>query len=225
MIFAQTRSPIGLSAGRFFSNHAAEISHEASMAGRMREDLLSAGLAVFDCDGFEGATVASIRKRARASNGSFFHVFASKKDLAGALFLDVLGRYHAAILAALDPSLSAKDGIGRLIGAHLDWVVNNRREARFLFEISRSEWAEAVREAQRAENARFSEGIERWRAPLVARGELLAMTPKLFLSQIVGPAQIFCRAWLSGRDRADPRSQADILIACAVRALASGGPS
>ncbi len=121
--------------------------------------------------------------------------------------------------------MSAKDGIGRLIGAHLDWVVNNRREARYLFEISRSEWAEAVREAQRAENARFSQGIERWRAPLVARGELLAMTPKLFLSQIVGPAQIFCRAWLSGRDRADPRSQADILIACAVRALASGGPS
>jgi len=195
------------------------------MAASVREDLLSAGLAVFDREGFEGATIAAIRKQARASNGSLFHVFASKKDLAGALFLDVLGRYHAAILAALDPSLSAKDGIGRLIGAHLDWVVNNRREARYLFEISRSEWAEAVREAQRAENARFSQGIERWRAPLVARGELLAMTPKLFLSQIVGPAQIFCRAWLSGRDRADPRSQADILIACAVRALASGGPS
>src|SRR5712672_1638899 len=189
------------------------------MAASVREDLLSAGLAVFDREGFEGATIAAIRKQARASNGSFFHVFASKKDLAGALFLDVLGRYHAAMLTALDPSSSAREGIDRLIRAHLDWVVNNRREARYLFEISRSEWAEAVREAQRAENARFSEGIERWRAPLVARGELLAMTPKLFLSQIVGPAQIFCRAWLSGRDRADPRHQVDILIACAIRAL------
>ena len=38
-----------------------------------REDLLAAGLAVFDRDGFEGATVAEIRSRARASNGSFFH--------------------------------------------------------------------------------------------------------------------------------------------------------
>jgi len=191
----------------------------------MREDLLSAGLAVFDRDGFEGATVAAIRRQASASNGSFFHVFASKKELAGALFLDVLARYHAAILAALDPSLSARDGIGRLIRAHLDWVVNNHREARYLFEISRSEWAEGVRDAQRAENTRFSDAIERWRAPLVARGELLPMTPILFLSQIVGPAQIFCRAFLSGRDRADPRQQADILIACAVRALAGGGPS
>jgi hypothetical protein len=97
--------------------------------------------------------------------------------------------------------------------------VNNRREARFLFEISRSEWTEAVRDAQRAQNSRLAEGIERWRAPLIARGELIPMTSTLFLSQIIGPAQIFCRAWLSGRDRTDPRQQADTLIACAIRAL------
>ena len=69
------------------------------------------------------------------------------------------------------PNASAS---GRLIHAHLDWVVNNRREARFLFEISRNEWSEAVRDAQRARNARLAEGIERWRAPLVARGEASA---------------------------------------------------
>ena len=97
--------------------------------------------------------------------------------------------------------------------------MNNRREARFLFEISRSEWIEAVRDAQQAQNSRLSEGVERWRAPLIASGELLPMAPTLFFSQIIGPAQIFCRAWLSGRDRGDPRLQADILIACAIRAL------
>ncbi len=184
-----------------------------------RGDLLAAGLAVFDRDGFEGATVAAIRTRARASNGSFFHFFGSKKELAGALFLEVLQRYHAAVLAAIDASSGAAEGIGRLIRAHLDWVVNNRREARYLFEISRSEWTEDVRDAQRAQNSRLAEGIEAWRTPLIARGELLPMTPALFFSQIIGPAQIFCRAWLSGRDRADPRVQADILIACAIRAL------
>jgi AcrR family transcriptional regulator len=189
------------------------------MAARAREDLLAAGLAVFDRDGFDGATVEAIRTRARASNGSFFHFFGSKKELAGTLFLEVLQRYHAAVLAAIEPSLNAQHGIDRLIRAHLDWVVNNRRDARFLFEISRSEWTEAVRDAQRARNARLAEGIERWRAPLIARGELLPMTPVLFFSQIIGPAQIFCRAFLSGRDRSDPRQQADILIACATRAL------
>lgn len=189
------------------------------MVARARGDLLAAGLAVFDRDGFEGATVAAIRARARASNGSFFHFFRSKKELAGTLFIEVLQRYHAAVLTVIDTSMSAQEGIGRLIGAHLDWVMNNRREARFLFEISRNEWTEDLREAQRAQNSRLTEGIERWRAPLIARGELLPMTSTLFFSQIIGPAQIFCRAWLSGRDRSDPRHQADILIACAIRAL------
>jgi AcrR family transcriptional regulator len=189
------------------------------MSDSVRDDLLAAGLAIFDRVGFEGATVAAIRARARASNGSFFHVFASKKELAGALFLEVLQRYHAAMLAALDASLGAEQGIDRLIRAHLDWVVTSRREARYLFEISRSEWSEDLRDAQRAQNARLAEGIERWRVPLVARGDLLPMAPVMFISQLIGPAQIFCRAFLSGRDRADPRGEVDGLIACAIRAL------
>jgi len=189
------------------------------MAAGAREHLLAAGLAVFERDGYEGATVAAIRTRARASNGSFFHFFGSKKELAGTLFLEVLQRYHAAVLAAIDTPCGAQQGIGRLIRAHLDWVVNNRREARYLFEISRSEWTDEIKGMQRAQNSRLGEAVERWRAPLVARGELLPMTSTLFFSQIIGPAQIFCRAWLSGRDRTDPRLQADILIACAIRAL------
>src|ERR1700704_1701295 len=135
-----------------------------NMGARARRDLLAAGLAVFDRDGFEGATVAAIRTQARASNGSFFHFFGSKKELAGTLFLELLQRYHAAMLAAIDASLGAREGIGCLIRAHLDWVVNNRREARYLFEISRSEWTEEIRGAQRAQNSRLAEAVERWRA-------------------------------------------------------------
>jgi AcrR family transcriptional regulator len=190
-----------------------------TMVAGAREDLLAAGLAVFDSDGFEGATVAAIRARARASNGSFFHFFGSKKELAGTLFVEVLQQYHAAVLAEIDTSLSARQGIDRLIRAHLDWVANNRREARYLFEISRREWTEDLRDAQRAQNSRLAEAIEQWCAPRIACGELFPMTPTLFFSQIIGPAQILCRAWLSGRDRSDPRHHADVLVACAVRAL------
>jgi hypothetical protein len=117
--------------------------------------------------------------------------------------------------------LSAQAGIDRLIRAHLDWVVEHRREARYLFEISRGDWTEELRDKQRALNVRFAKGIERWRAPLVTSGELLPLPQAVFGSQIIGPAQIFCRAYLSGRDRSDPRLQADQLIACAIRALVS----
>ena len=74
-----------------------------------REDLLAAGLAVFDRDGFEGATVAAIRTRARASNGSFFHFFGSKKELAGTLFLEILARYHQPSLRrSMNPAARGK---------------------------------------------------------------------------------------------------------------------
>lgn len=188
-----------------------------------RDDLLTAALTVFDQDGFEGATVVAIRERAGASNGSFFHFFNSKRELAGTLFLELLRRYHIAMLDVIEPPPGAEEGIARLIRMHLTWVVNNRREANFLFEISRSEWAQDVREARKARNATVAEGIEAWRAPLVASGALLPMKASLFTSQIIGPAQFVCRAWLSGRDPSDPRDQADELIACAVRALTAKG--
>src|SRR3954453_12617808 len=114
-----------------------------------REDLLAAGLAVFDRDGFEGATVAAIRTRARASNGSFFHFFGSKKELAGTLFLEILARYHAAVVAAVDEPCGGREGVARLIRAHLEWFVNSRGEPHYLFEIPRSEWTEEIRDAQR----------------------------------------------------------------------------
>lgn len=72
------------------------------MAGA-RDDLLTAALAVFDRDGFEGATVAAIRERAGASNGSFFHFFNSKRELAGTLFLEILRRYHITMLDVIEP--------------------------------------------------------------------------------------------------------------------------
>lgn len=188
------------------------------MAGA-RDDLLTAALAVFDRDGFEGATVAAIRERAGASNGSFFHFFNSKRELAGTLFLEILRRYHITMLDVIEPPPGAEDGIARLIRTHLAWVVDNRREANFLFEISRSEWAQDVRDARMARNATVAEGVAAWRAPLIESGDLLPMKASLFMSQIIGPAQFVCRAWLSGRDPTDPRDHADTLIACAVRAL------
>ena len=63
---------------------------------------------MFDRDGFEGATVAAIRSRARASNGSFFHFFGSKKELAGTLFLEVLQRYHAGDARGARPFAAAR---------------------------------------------------------------------------------------------------------------------
>jgi hypothetical protein len=98
-------------------------------------------------------------------------------------------------------------------------VVEERRNAKFLFEQSRGEWLADFRKEQRAENEAFRNGIASWFDPLVASGAAREMPISIFISQIIGPAQIFCRAWLSGRERSDPRTNAPILSQCAVRSV------
>ncbi|MCK7476041.1 MAG: TetR/AcrR family transcriptional regulator [Rhodopseudomonas palustris] len=171
------------------------------------DQVSAAGLAVFDRDGLEGGTVAAIRQRAGPSNGSFFHLFKSKQELAGALFVDVLRRYHAAIVAPFDgAAIGAAAGIERLIRAHLDWVMLHRLEARFLFEIARNDWGGEVRAAQRAENDKLAERLDGWRQPLAAARRIGGDARRaVFRPADSGPAQMLCpRGWLSGRDRSDP---------------------
>lgn len=190
------------------------------MTPTTRELILGAALDAFNSVGFERATIVRVRSVAGVSNGSFFHFFASKEALAAALFLDALDAYQAAMVGQLGPEVSASDGLARLVRGHIDWVVANRAQARFLFEQVRSEWLASVRTDQEARNRSFSQAIERWRAPHVRTGQLRALPPELFFTQLIGPAQQLCRAWLSGRSTEDPRAQAGVLIDCALRALA-----
>ncbi|MGY3494298.1 TetR/AcrR family transcriptional regulator [Bradyrhizobium sp. USDA 4502] len=186
-----------------------------------RERILAAGLHLIDERGYEAATVAAIRTRAGVSNGSFFHFFDSKETLARDLFLDAIRAYHQAMLRSIRDDAGAADGVGALVRTHIAWVTTNRPRARFLFEQARSEWFQGIVDPLRAENTIYGQELDRWRLPLVEGGQLLPMNAVVFANQVIGPVQIFCRAWLSGRDRTDPGKYAQELIDCAVRAVVS----
>lgn len=189
------------------------------MATDTRQAILAAALEAFDAAGVDRATVALVREMADVSNGSFFHFFPTKEALAGALFLDNLRSYHTAMISSLSPHSSAGDGIAMLLERHLDWVVSRRREARFLFEQVRADWLTTVRAEQWESNEEFRTAIERWREPLIGAGFLLPMPSQVFVAQLIGPAQILCRAWLSGRTTESPDKHADSLISSTQRAL------
>jgi len=186
-----------------------------------RERIQSAALVLFDVLGVERTSVATICREAGVSNGSFFHSFATKEALGAELFLAALESYHDVMVASVADRPDAPDGVARLVRAHLDWVVGSRSQARFLFERSRSEWIANVRERQALENERFACHLDEWRVPQVHAGTLLDLPRNVFIAQLIGPSQILCRAWLSGRTAADPREQATILIDCARRALSA----
>ncbi len=186
-----------------------------------REKIRLSALQLFDEKGLEATTVADICAASKVSNGSFFHAFPNRESLVADLYLTALKQYHEAMVAVLTGGPTAKQGVTALVNAHLNWVVDNKSQARFLFEQSKAEWMTTIRDEQAAGNKYFGEIIEKWRLPLIGSGAFIDMPVSIFASQIIGPAQIICRGWLSGRTDTDPRECANDLIACACRALIS----
>lgn len=189
------------------------------MTSTTRAAILGAALAAFNVAGIDRTTIAQVRAAAGVSNGSFFHFFASKEKLASALFLDALDAYHASMVAEIHPRRDAAEGIALLVQTHIEWVCSQRPQAIFLFEQVRSEWLTSIREEQAARNRSFAEAIDQWRSPHLRAGRLHPLPLTVFVGQLIGPAQVLCRAWLSGRSDEDPRAHARELAECACRAL------
>lgn len=185
-----------------------------------RDKIRNSALALFDEKGVEATTVADIRAHSEVSNGSFFHAFKNRDALCADLYLSALQGYHQAIIAALDEKPGIEEEISGFIQAHINWVIEHETQARFLFLHAKSEWLDHIRAAQQEENTLFGESIEKWCKLRITSGNLVDMPSPVVLAQLIGPAQIYCRGWLSGRKDADPRDNLGNLVICAVRAVA-----
>ncbi len=190
-----------------------------------KNQILDTALQLFNENGFSATPVSSIRKEAGVSNGSFFHAFSSKEDLGAELYLRALASYHDKVIASLMKDVNENEGIALMINAHLAWVVEERSQAMFLFDQSQPNWIEPIRNRQHEANDRLRKAISQWATPLIESGVLVKLPIDLFGAQLIGPTQIICRAWLSGRSKNDPRDNAELLIAAAQRALVRNSTS
>jgi AcrR family transcriptional regulator len=156
-----------------------------------RERILDAARARFAADGVYSATLEEVRGDAGVSVGAIYHHFPDKERLAEAVWLDALGRYQAAFLAALEGSTSAREGVVAAVEGHLAWVAAHRDDAALLFSARPA--------AARAPNRAFFAAVRRWwRAHA---GELRDLDLDLAHALWLGPSQEYCRHWLAGRAR------------------------
>ncbi|MEU9804178.1 TetR/AcrR family transcriptional regulator [Streptomyces sp. NPDC051000] len=159
-----------------------------------RTRILAAALDCFLERGVRRTTVEQVRKRAGVSNGSFFHHFPNKQDLAEAVYLQGLEQHQAELLAVLTPELGLRAGIEEVVHRHLAWMAEHPRLAAFL--LAPPDWI-APRDAPQiaASSREFFHSVALW-----LREHGWAGTPafSIVIAIWTGPAQEYARHRLLG---------------------------
>src|SRR5580698_2931449 len=99
-----------------------------------RSRILDAALKRFLEDGYEQATIASIRGDSGVSNGALFHHFPSKEAIADALYVEAMGSFQEGLweLIRSRPG-SLRAAVRGTIGHQLAWVEQHDQLARFVY--------------------------------------------------------------------------------------------
>ena len=129
-----------------------------------QEDFVAAALAIAAAHGPSAVTVASVSARLGSPTGSFYHRFASRNLLLGALWLRIVVHFQQGIVAALDA------GDGLLAALHTPaWVRAHPDEARLLLlhhrdDFIHGEWPTELRaqavimtQSMQTQSARFAQ--------------------------------------------------------------------
>ncbi|HEY2518128.1 MAG TPA: helix-turn-helix domain-containing protein, partial [Polyangiaceae bacterium] len=114
--------------------------------GERRRKILDAALRCFADEGYEATTLSHIRARSGASTGSIYHLFASKEEIAGAVYVDGLRCYQEGFLAVVEQRESPEAMVRACVEFYLEWVEANERLARFIVHTRHAELVPAVRD-------------------------------------------------------------------------------
>jgi AcrR family transcriptional regulator len=162
-----------------------------------RQKLLQAAAQVFLAHGLGGASMDLVRQQAGVSNGSLYHHFPTKSQLADALYAQTLRDFHAVLMQPILGRASARSGVKGMVRAFTDWVVAHPVQARLLHELRRSgELAGGPGEWERA-NAEGFDVLRRWVEAKVEAGEMRAMPFAVWSAVVFSPCIALTPHWLA----------------------------
>lgn len=188
-----------------------------------KRQILRCALVLFNAQGIDTTTIDAIRAESQTSVGSIYHHFGNKDGVVAALYM-----------AALDDQARLRDsyvsGVGStqawvqaLVHSYVDWVVNQPEWARFQYQaryaVAQSAFSDQLKEANRARNAQMRD----WFSDPAHRQEIRDLPRELIPSLIIGPAESYCRAWLSGRVKQSPQLYRQQLAEATWRAVGHDG--
>ncbi len=188
-------------------------------SGLRRRQIVRAALNCFTEMGFLDATIEDIRRRSNASNGSIYHHFKSKDQLAAAVYLEGLLAWQETLLAELEAHPGALDGVFALVRSHFRWVSDHPDWTRYLFQMRHAGFMASTEDALAEQTKRFTDGLTQWFTPHVERGALRPVPLEILISLTIGPSLEFSRIWLSKPDCPDMELAAAEIAKAAWQAL------
>lgn len=184
-----------------------------------KRQILRSALACFDEFGVDATPIDTIRERADSSIGSIYHHFGNKDGLIAALYLAALDDQLALMLPAMTEAKTPKQAIEALVQAYLTWVTQQPELARFLFQVRHSV-ANGPRKEDLAERNKLRyQTLLGWLKQGVKDGSIRALPSETYASLLIGQAENYCKAWLSGRVKGSPLDYAETFTDAAWRSV------
>jgi AcrR family transcriptional regulator len=162
-----------------------------------RTRLLDAAARVFLQHGFGTASMDLVRQEAGVSNGSLYHHFPTKAQLADALYAYTLRDFHAAQFEPIRGRVSAQNGVKGLIRSYVDWVVAHPNRARLLHQLKRSGDLAAGAGESAQTNAEGFGVLRDWVDRQVAAGEMRALPFPVWMAVVFSPAISLTPHWVA----------------------------
>ncbi len=184
-----------------------------------RRQIIRAALSCFVETGFVDTTMEDIRAKSKASNGSIYHHFKSKEQLAAAVYLEGIRDYQKGLIEEIRKHDEARRGVRAIVRYHLNWVDGNRVWARYLFTMRHADFMKASEDAISKCNRELGAAFKEWAEEQMDKGSLRRMPMDLFVSIILGPCQEYASSRLARGPRSDIRRAIEALGESAWRAL------
>lgn len=188
-----------------------------------RRQILRCALGLFNEQGVEATTIDTIRERSQMSVGAIYHHFGNKEGVVAALFMAALEDQARLRDAYLADAASTRAWVQALVFSYVDWVGQQPDWARFQYQarygVTQGAFNDQLKDANRERNA----GLRAWFSDPAHRADLQELPLELMLSLIIGPAESYCRAWLSARVKQSPVSYRQQLADAAWRAVGREG--
>ena len=160
-----------------------------------RDKVLAAAADLFLAQGFAKASMEQVRQAAGVSNGSLYHHFPTKAELADALYVEMLHDFHAALLAAIHGSVAAEAGVKGLVRAYVAWVLKHPDRAALLHKLKREGDVTNASAGIAAANAEVFGALQAWVDAQRAEGRMRDLPFHLWMALVFSPSWTLTARW------------------------------